>query len=111
MQIEQVLFNLVQNAVEATAVNAAGTRSVRVETATDGPDAVAIRVRDSGPGVSDPERVFDQFYSTKPNGLGVGLAISRSIIEIHGGRLWVDSSDSRGATFAFSLPVFQKEDS
>jgi C4-dicarboxylate-specific signal transduction histidine kinase len=108
VQIEQVLFNLVQNAIEAA--NESGDRAVWIETGADGSDAVAIRVRDSGPGVIEPDRVFDQFYTTKPNGLGVGLAISRSIVEAHGGRLWVDSPAGRGAVFAFSLPVYRKED-
>jgi len=68
---------------------------------------VLVAVRDSGPGL-DPrsvDRVFDAFYTTKPQGLGMGLAISRSIVEAHGGRLWATANDGRGATFHFTLPI------
>jgi signal transduction histidine kinase len=71
------------------------------------PHEVRVFVRDSGPGI-DPahaERIFDAFYTTKPQGLGMGLAISRSIIEAHGGRLWATANEGPGATFHFTLPL------
>jgi len=71
---------------------------------------VLITVRDSGPGL-DPkglDRLFDAFYTTKPQGLGMGLAISRSIIEAHGGRLWATATGSQGAVFKFALPIREK---
>jgi signal transduction histidine kinase len=68
---------------------------------------VLTAVRDSGPGVDpkDLDRLFDAFYTTKPQGLGMGLAISRSIIEAHGGRLWAKANEPRGTVFQFTLPV------
>ena len=73
----------------------------------DGKSAVAIRMRDRGVGLSRTERdrLFEAFYTTKPSGMGMGLAISRSIIEAHGGRMWVEPNTGPGATFAFSLPA------
>ncbi len=85
-QIEQVLFNLIQNAIEATARLIDGPREVTVETVAEA-ESVTVIVRDTGPGLADPGRVFERFYTTKPNGTGLGLAISRSIVEAHGGRL------------------------
>ncbi len=66
-----------------------------------------VTVQDSGPGMSaaDPERIFDPFYTTKPNGLGMGLSISRSIVEAHGGRLWAGTNAPRGAIFQFTVPA------
>ncbi len=71
------------------------------------PDGVSVEVRDSGPGFApaDLERVFEAFYTTKSDGLGLGLSICRSIIEAHGGRLWASANLSRGASFQFALPA------
>jgi len=73
----------------------------------EGASAAAIRVRDQGKGLSSAERdrLFEPFYTTKAHGMGMGLAISRSIIEAHGGQMWVEPNDGRGATFAFTLPA------
>ena len=73
----------------------------------DGAEAVLVEVRDAGPGI-DPEhaaQVFEPFYTTKSDGLGIGLSISRSIVEAHGGKLWVSPTSRTGAIFRFSLPV------
>jgi signal transduction histidine kinase len=107
VQVQQVLVNLVQNAIDAMRDTPAGRRAVTITTAGDD-EQVTVRVSDTGPGVA-PEnllRVFDSFFSTKSYGLGMGLNISRSIIESHGGRLTAQNNpDGRGATFEFVLPL------
>jgi signal transduction histidine kinase len=105
VQLEQVVFNLLLNAVQAVAGGPAA-REVRVETAAAA-DVVIVTVRDNGPGLGpgDPDRVFDRFYTTKPTGMGVGLAISRAVVESHGGKLWAANDPAGGAIFSFHLPV------
>jgi signal transduction histidine kinase len=107
IQLQQVLLNLIINAIEAMSGAGDGPRELLVCSGTDESRRVLVAVRDSGPGL-DPQslvRVFDAFYTTKPHGLGMGLAISRSIIEAHGGRLWATANEGRGATFQFTLPT------
>jgi len=106
IQIEQVLVNLLRNAYEAMAGNPADDRRVTI-TATRRDEKVLISVEDAGEGIAaeNLERVFDAFFTNKPNGVGIGLAISRSIVEDHGGRLWVEPNPSRGVTFRFTLPL------
>jgi predicted ATPase/signal transduction histidine kinase len=107
IQVQQVLLNLIINAIEALSGAGDGPRELMVRSGTDDSRRVLVAVRDSGPGL-DPqslERLFDAFYTTKPHGLGMGLAISRSIIEAHGGRLWATANEGRGATFQFTLPT------
>ncbi|HTO65811.1 MAG TPA: ATP-binding protein [Bradyrhizobium sp.] len=106
VQLQQVILNLVVNAIEAMSAVADQRREVAVRSAKDG-GAVLVEVRDSGPGV-DPERVdqlFEAFYTTKAEGIGMGLSISHSIIEAHGGRLWAGPNEPHGAAFQFSLPA------
>jgi signal transduction histidine kinase len=105
--LQQVILNLVMNAVEAMSGLSNGPRELLVRSGTDESKQVVISVQDSGPGF-DPEsldHLFEAFYTTKPQGLGMGLAISRSIIEAHGGRLWATVNAPRGAVFQFVLPV------
>jgi C4-dicarboxylate-specific signal transduction histidine kinase len=107
VQLQQVILNLLTNAVEAMSGISAGTRELCVSTGRTNSGDILVAVQDSGPGL-DPhnsERVFDAFYSTKPGGRGIGLSICRSIIEAHGGRLWADLSEPHGATFKFTLPA------
>ena len=115
IQIQQVLFNLIRNAVEAMSAEAAccdeapptRRRGLVVSAAPVGPDVVEVAVADGGPGLS-PEvagRLFEAFVSTKPNGMGVGLSICRSIVEAHGGRLWAEPNPGGGAVFRFTLPA------
>jgi C4-dicarboxylate-specific signal transduction histidine kinase len=106
VQLEQVVFNLLQNAVEAAGTDGDGHQAAWVETARDG-HQITVTVRDSGAGLDpqDAERVFERFYTTKPQGMGMGLAISRSIVEAHGGRLWAASAPDRGSAFTFHLPT------
>jgi signal transduction histidine kinase len=106
IQIEQVLLNLLLNGVEAVQASDNGERSLTVTSAAAGAAVIEVAIRDSGGGVPDPPAdVFRPFFSTKPNGLGMGLSISRSIIEAHGGRLWATRNADRGSTFRFTLPV------
>lgn len=107
IQLQQVLLNLIVNAVEAMRGASAGTRELLISTAKDESNAVLVSLQDSGPGL-DPEglnRIFDAFYTTKPHGMGMGLAICRSIIEAHGGRIWATANVPQGADFKFTLPV------
>jgi C4-dicarboxylate-specific signal transduction histidine kinase len=107
IQIQQVLLNLVRNAVEAIVAGSARERVVRIETARGEAGRVAIRVADTGPGLAPEalERVFEPFYTTKADGIGIGLALSRSIVDAHGGRLWATAAPGGGATFHLSLPI------
>jgi PAS domain S-box-containing protein len=105
VQIQQVVMNLILNGVEAMSAVEDGKRELVVRTQRDEGDQVRVTVQDSGIGI-DPlnaERIFDAFHTTKPGGMGMGLSISRSIIESHGGRLWVTANDGPGATFQFTI--------
>ncbi|HEY2922192.1 MAG TPA: ATP-binding protein [Candidatus Binatia bacterium] len=106
IQLQQVILNLIINAVEAMNGVNEGPRELLVGSGKDESQGVLVTVRDSGPGL-DPEsldHVFTAFFTTKPQGMGMGLAISRSIIEAHGGRLWATLNAPRGAVFQFTLP-------
>jgi PAS domain S-box-containing protein len=107
VQLQQVILNLVMNAIEAMIPISERPRVLEVAANNYRADAVLVAVRDSGVGL-DPrhrDRIFDAFYTTKPEGMGMGLAISRSIVEAHGGRLWATPNDGPGETFQFTLPV------
>ena len=103
VQVQQVVVNLVRNALEAMA--ASPWRELRVGANAEGPDLVRVHVIDTGPGVPPTlaERLFEPFVSGKPSGMGVGLSISRGIVEAHGGRLWVERAGGGGAAFYFTL--------
>jgi len=110
VQLQQVVLNLILNAVEAMG-SVDGTRELLISTEQDQTNGVLVAVRDSGPGI-DPQRlegVFEAFYTTKSNGVGMGLSICRSIIDAHGGRLWAVANEPRGAVFQFTLPSAEKE--
>ena len=107
VQLQQVVLNLVVNAVEAMSGPFEGPRELTVVSGASGRGDVFVEVRDSGPGL-DPaahDRVFDPFYTTKSNGTGMGLAICRSIVEAHGGRLSAAANEPQGAIFRFTLPI------
>jgi len=103
VQLQQVILNLMLNAVEAMSRLYDGPRELRISTKPDASNGVLVAVRDTGPGLGlkTVERVFEPFYTTKPDGMGMGLAICRSIIEAHGGRLWATVNEPRGAVFQF----------
>src|SRR5258707_9307230 len=107
VQLQQVVLNLIVNAVQAMGGVADGPRELFITTARVEPDGVLVAVKDSGPGVAPAslERLFAPFYTTKPDGFGMGLSICRSIIEAHGGRLWVTANLPRGAIFNFTMPT------
>jgi len=106
VQLQQVILNLIINAIEAMGVSE-GTRELLIGTGKDGSRSVLVRIADSGPGLAAAtlERLFQPFYTTKPKGLGLGLSICRSIVEAHGGRLWVTTNVPRGAIFQLTLPA------
>jgi signal transduction histidine kinase len=111
VQIQQVVLNLVLNALDAMSDVTDRSRSLLLSTSSVAPGRVELSVRDSGIGLDDQtaEKLFEAFYTTKAQGMGVGLAISRSIIENHGGRLTAARNNGPGATFAFSIPLHQPE--
>jgi C4-dicarboxylate-specific signal transduction histidine kinase len=107
VQVQQVLVNLIVNAVEAMTGASDGLRELMIASGADDLNDVFVEVQDTGPGfdAANFDRLFQSFYSTKPDGMGMGLAISRSIVEAHGGRLSTTPNEPRGAVFRFTLPV------
>jgi PAS domain S-box-containing protein len=105
VQLQQVLLNLILNANEAMSAADSPVRELVIGSRQGNPGEVVVWVRDSGTGFGplDPERIFDPFFSTKEGGLGLGLSISRSIVEAHGGRLWATQNEGQGATFHFAV--------
>jgi two-component system sensor kinase FixL len=107
IQVQLVLFNLVRNAMEA--LDRSPTREIGIKTLRSNDGAVEVQVRDTGPGV-DPrlvDQLFTEYFSTKEHGMGVGLSISQSIVNAHGGRLWATNNAGGGATFHFTLPIVE----
>jgi len=106
VQLQQIILNLITNAVEAMSGVCEGARELHISTGQTARGDFFVAVQDSGPGLDahNSDHLFDAFYSTKPRGLGVGLFVCRAIIEAHGGRLWASASKPRGATFQFTLP-------
>jgi signal transduction histidine kinase len=111
VQLQQVILNLLINAVEAMSGMSGGSRELLISTRRSESEGVLVAVRDSGPGLApeSADRLFESFYTTKPGGLGMGLSICRSIIEAHQGRLWATANTPRGAVFQFTLPTSDAE--
>ena len=107
VQLQQTVLNLLLNAMEAMSESARGERPLVVRTARPDARTVRVSVQDAGPGLraGSEALVFEPFYTTKPAGMGMGLAIAHSIIDAHGGDIWVTNNTTRGATFHFTLPV------
>lgn len=110
-QLQQVILNLILNAIEAMGELDDGNRELWISTEMAAEAGVLVTVRDSGPGLApaDMENVFEAFYTTKPMGMGMGLAICRSMVEAHGGRMWASANEPRGAVFQFILPLQRDE--
>jgi signal transduction histidine kinase len=106
VQLQQVILNLLQNASDAMSSVDDRPRRVLIGTEHDDSNHVRVTVQDSGVGFppQDADRLFDAFYTTKDNGMGIGLSVSRSIVEKHHGRLWAVPNDGPGATVSFSIP-------
>jgi signal transduction histidine kinase len=107
VELQQVLLNLIVNAIESMSAVNEGPRELLIRSAINAADSVLVAVRDSGPGLTPEgfDRAFQAFHTTKPDGMGVGLSISRWIVEAHGGQLWATANAPRGATFQFTLPA------
>ena len=107
IQIQQTLVNLLRNAYRAMAENDVADRHVLIQAQLRNDRVLQVSVQDNGHGFQDVdcEKIFDPFFTTKPDGLGLGLTISRSIVESHGGKLWAIQNPDRGATFLFTLPL------
>jgi hypothetical protein len=111
--LQQLLLNLLGNGLDAMdpvldRPKKLSIRSKRHSPHSMLPDSVLVEIRDYGVGLTDPDRVFEAFFTTKENGMGMGLAICRSIIEAHDGRLWASSGEVPGTTFSFTLPLQAK---
>jgi signal transduction histidine kinase len=106
VQLQQVVLNLALNAIQAMDGQEQGSRELVLVSRREGPHDIVISIRDSGKGIDahQLDQLFQPFFTTKSGGIGMGLAISRSIVESHGGRIWVTPNVNHGATFQFSLP-------
>jgi signal transduction histidine kinase len=111
IQLQQVVLNLVMNAIDAIKGSRQGPREISIASAQDGDNSIVVTVRDSGIGLDEAnlDRIFEGFFTTKPEGLGMGLTICRSIIEAHGGHITAAPGAPRGAVFRFTLPVARRK--
>jgi signal transduction histidine kinase len=107
VQLQQVMLNLIVNAIQSMSGVEEGNRQLHISTMSIEPEGVCVAVRDTGHGLRQESlpRLFEPFYTTKPDGMGMGLSICRSIIEAHGGRLWATKCEPRGALFQFTIPA------
>jgi C4-dicarboxylate-specific signal transduction histidine kinase len=107
VELQQVILNLILNALEAMSSLRGRPRELQISTGTDASGGVLVSVADSGPGLPSDSMdcLFEAFYTTKPDGMGMGLTISRSIVAAHGGRMWASANDPRGAVIQFTLPL------
>jgi signal transduction histidine kinase len=111
VQLQQVIVNLILNGIEAMSGIADRPRRLVIRSGVPHPGEVLVAVQDSGIGIDpkDEKRIFDAFFTTKAQGMGMGLSISHSIIEAHGGRLWASANNDYGVTLQFTLPVTPAE--
>jgi C4-dicarboxylate-specific signal transduction histidine kinase len=112
IQLQQVLFNLLRNGMEAINAGNGDKRELLIRASQDGENCVEIAVSDSGPGIPPAiaDRLFEPFVTSKPHGMGIGLSISRSIIDAHGGRIWATANADQGTTFHIKLPIRSDND-
>jgi signal transduction histidine kinase len=111
IQLEQVVLNLILNGLEAVRNMPTDSRNLEIKTERQDVANLLVSILDSGRGIKpeEAERIFEPFFTTKPDGLGLGLSLSRSIIAAHGGKLWATPLPHRGTALHFTLPVFQEE--
>jgi signal transduction histidine kinase len=107
IQLQQVILNLIMNAIEAMSEIGENQRKLLVASEKDGSNGVLVRIQDSGNGLDEEsaDHLFDAFFTTKARGMGMGLSVSQTILQAHGGRLWATPNASQGATFQFTLPA------
>ncbi len=112
VHLQQVLLNLILNGMDALDGARPSDRRVSITARCDGDESIEVVVGDGGPGIPAETlgQIFDPFYTTKPHGMGMGLAISRTIVEAHGGKLWAENQDGSGAAFRFTLPIAEAVD-
>jgi signal transduction histidine kinase len=112
IQLQQVIINLIMNAVQAMTASADGRRNLHVHLRYAKDEGVLLHIRDSGSGIDaqNMPSLFDPFFTTKANGMGMGLSICRSIIESHSGRIWAESEPGQGAVLNFALPAEMLQD-
>jgi signal transduction histidine kinase len=105
VQLQQVIMNLLMNGIQATSAVTGRRHELRIRSQEYGPDQILVAVEDSGTGIEpqNMDRLFSAFFTTKPNGLGIGLSICRSIVEQHGGEIWATRNSGAGSTFQFTL--------
>ena len=108
IQLQHLLLNLLVNALEAMESIRDRAKVLCVTSKRDGPEALVVEIRDTGMGFADPERAFEPFFSTKPNGMGMGLLICRSIVEAHQGAVWIAPLEEAGTTVCVRLPIEPK---
>jgi PAS domain S-box-containing protein len=110
IQLQQVILNLIMNAIEAMSEIGETQRKLLVASAKDGSDGVLVTIEDSGPGLDGEsvDHLFEAFFTTKARGMGMGLAVSQTILQAHGGRMWATPNASQGATFQFTLPAYEE---
>jgi signal transduction histidine kinase len=108
VQLEQVIFNLALNGMEAMETVTDRPRKLIIRSKLQNSEAILVEIRDYGTGLPDPEKVYEAFYTTKEKGMGMGLSICRSIVEAHGGRLVTVPSQGPGTTFCFTLPLLDQ---
>ena len=105
VQLQQLILNLLLNGIEAMDPVIDQPKRLFICSKRERDDTVLVEIQDSGVGLKDPDTVFDAFFTTKENGMGMGLAICRTIVQAHNGRLWAASGEGPGATFCFTLPL------
>jgi len=109
IQLQQLVFNLIVNGLDAMESVFDRPRKLCIQSRCHCPENVLVKIQDCGIGLEDPDKIFEAFFTTKENGMGMGLAICRSIIEAHDGRLWAEAHEGPGATFCFTLPLKSSE--
>jgi signal transduction histidine kinase len=110
IQLRQVMLNLLMNSIEAIRLTDHPARLIKITTSSEPSSQIAVSIADTGVGLGSigVERIFEPFYTTKPEGLGIGLSICRSLIEAHGGCLWASENSPRGCIFRFTVPASGK---